>query len=185
MLALDDACRREELRAEVVGVVGDRPCPGLLKAQERGIPVRAVTPGEHASRRDWNLAMRATVVSMAPDLIVSAGFMRVLAPSFVDAFPGRLINLHPALLPSFPGPHAVRDALAAGVEVTGCTVHFIDHEVDHGPVIARQRVPVELGDTEESLHARIKAVEHRLLPRACAFVLNSLERTAREAGAQR
>ncbi|CAN5676690.1 phosphoribosylglycinamide formyltransferase [soil metagenome] len=174
MLALHDACRRGHVPGEIAGVVADRPCRGLDRAEERGIPVTLVPLDAHSTRADWNVAMREAVLAMRPDLVVAAGFMRVFAPSFVDALNGRLINLHPALLPSFPGAHAVRDALAAGVDVTGSTVHFIDHEVDHGSVIVQERVPVEPGDTEESLHARIKAVEHRLLPRACVTVLERL-----------
>jgi phosphoribosylglycinamide formyltransferase 1 len=111
------------------------------------------------------------VAGYEPDLVVSAGFMRILSPVFVEPFSGRLINLHPALLPEFPGAHAVRDALAAGVKQTGSTVHFVDEQVDHGPTILQESVPVEEGDTEEGLHERIKAVEHRLLPNACRLIL--------------
>jgi phosphoribosylglycinamide formyltransferase 1 len=111
------------------------------------------------------------VLAYRPDLVVSAGFMRLLAPSFVDAFSDRLINLHPSLLPAFPGAHAVRDALAHGARETGTTVHFVDYEVDHGPILLQEAVPVEAGDTEETLHERIKAIEHRLLPRACKLFL--------------
>lgn len=185
MLALDDACRHGAVPGEVVGVVADRPCAGLGSAEERGIPTALVAFGEHSSRAVWNMAMYEAVLALRPDLVVAAGFMRLLAPSFVDAWPGRLVNLHPALLPSFPGAHAVRDALAAGVDVTGATVHLIDHEVDHGPVVAQETVLVEPGDTEESLHARIKVVEHRLLPRACVAVLESFEQTAGREGARR
>jgi phosphoribosylglycinamide formyltransferase-1 len=102
---------------------------------------------------------------------VSAGFMRLLSPEFVDAYEGRFINLHPSLLPSFPGPHAVRDALLAGASVTGTTVHFVDHGVDTGPVIMQRAVAIEPGDTESSLHERIKGAEHELLPEACRRVL--------------
>jgi phosphoribosylglycinamide formyltransferase-1 len=97
--------------------------------------------------------------------------MRILAPTFVDAYAGRLINLHPSLLPAFPGAHAVRDALDAGVKVTGTTIHFVDHEVDHGPILLQEAVRVQAGDTEASLHTRIKNVEHRLLPKACRLIL--------------
>jgi phosphoribosylglycinamide formyltransferase-1 len=97
--------------------------------------------------------------------------MRILSPVFVDAFPQRIINLHPALLPSFPGAHAVRDALEFGVQVTGTTVHLVDHEVDHGPILLQEAVRIEPGDTEDALHERIKNVEHRLLPQACRLML--------------
>ena len=183
MLALDDACRRGEVPAQIVGVVADRPCGGLEEAQRRGIPVALVAFSEQPVREEWNRSLRAAVLAMEPDLVVAAGFMRVLSPLFVDTWPRRLINLHPALLPSFPGAHAVRDALAAEVPATGATVHFIDHEVDHGAVIAQEQVPVVPGDSEESLHARIKAVEHDLLPRACTLVLEAAAVEGRSRGA--
>jgi phosphoribosylglycinamide formyltransferase-1 len=109
-----------------------------------------------------------------PDLVVSAGFMRILSPEFVDAYEGRFINLHPSLLPSFPGPHAVREALRAGVTVTGTSVHFVDHGVDTGPVILQRTVPIEPDDDEARLHERIKGAEHELLPEACRRVLSRL-----------
>src|SRR5918992_1631954 len=119
-------------------------------------------------------AIVAVVADHRPDLVVSAGFMRILAPVFVDAFEGRLINLHPALLPAFPGAHAVRDALDHGVKVTGTTVHLIDHDVDHGRILFQVPVEVLPDDTEESLHERIKEAEHQLLPEACRRLLESL-----------
>ncbi|MDQ3974193.1 MAG: phosphoribosylglycinamide formyltransferase, partial [Actinomycetota bacterium] len=113
-------------------------------------------------RRSWEAALSERVAAATPDLVVLAGFMRVLSPAFVARWP--IINVHPSLLPAFPGAHAVADALAWGVKVTGSTVHFVDEQVDHGPIIAQEAVHVRLDDTPESLHARIKAVEHRLLP---------------------
>lgn len=167
MEALSDACERKEVGAEVVAVVADRDCLGLKAAEKRGTARALVPPSSYQSRDAWNEALRDEVSTYKPDLVVSAGFMRILGPSFVDAFAGRLINLHPSLLPAFPGAHAVRDALGAGVKVTGTTVHFVDHEVDHGPIILQEAVRVDPLDDPEALHERIKLVEHRLLPKAC------------------
>ncbi len=149
----------------------DRDCLGLRRAAQLGVDRFVVAPSDHGGRAEWSAALRAAVARHEPDLVVSAGFMRVLAPVFVDAFAGRLINLHPSLLPSFPGPRAVRDALAAGVATTGTTVHFIDHGVDTGPMVLQEPVPVLPGDDEASLHERIKRAEHELLPRACTLLL--------------
>ncbi|MDQ3662142.1 MAG: phosphoribosylglycinamide formyltransferase [Actinomycetota bacterium] len=167
--ALVAACDRREVSGEVVAVGADRDCGGVVWAAGRGIPTFVVP--FRSPRAKWSSALLERVSNFHPDLVVSAGFMRILSPAFVDACDGRLINLHPSLLPSFPGPHAVRDALAAGVAVTGSTVHFVDHGVDSGPVILQREVPIEPGDTEESLHARIKGAEHELLPEACRLVL--------------
>lgn len=171
MEALVEACEREEVPGAVVAVLADRPCRGLERARARSIPAEAVEPSAFATRDEWNEALRARVASHAPDLVVSAGFMRILSPAFVDAFAGRIVNLHPSLLPAFPGAHAVRDALTWGVKVTGTTVHFVDHEVDHGPILLQEAVAVRPGDTEGSLHERIKRVERRALPQACRLVL--------------
>jgi phosphoribosylglycinamide formyltransferase-1 len=140
-------------------------------ARERGIETAVLKPSSFGSRDEWSAALMELVGASGPDLVVSAGFMRILAPVFVDAFAGRLINLHPSLLPAFPGAHGVRDALDYGVKVTGSTIHFVDHDVDHGPILLQEAVRVEMGDTEQTLHERIKAVEHRLLPEACRLVL--------------
>jgi phosphoribosylglycinamide formyltransferase-1 len=165
------ACDRGEVPGKVVAVVADRECIGLKVAERRGIEAVVVEFGAFASREEWSDALRAAVARYEPDLVVSAGFMRVTSPVFVDAFAGRYINLHPALLPSFPGAHGVRDALAAGVKVTGSTVHFVDYEVDHGPILMQEAVTIEEGDDEDSLHQRIKGAEHRMLPAACRVIL--------------
>jgi phosphoribosylglycinamide formyltransferase-1 len=172
MEALADSCEAGDVPGKIVGVVADRDCIGLKAAEKRGLEGALVDFREFTSRDDWNDALRSRVKGYEPTLVVSAGFMRLLAPSFVDAFPGRIINVHPALLPAFPGAHAVRDALAAGAKVSGTTVHFMDHEMDHGQIILQEAVRVEPGDTEDELHDRIKAVEHRLLPQACRLVLD-------------
>jgi phosphoribosylglycinamide formyltransferase-1 len=171
MDALATACAAGEVPGEVVAVVADRPCRGLDLASRMGLPTALLDPGEFDSREDWTSALRNALAERDPDLVVSAGFMRILAPPFVAAFAGRLINLHPSLLPAFRGAHAVRDALEAGVKVTGSTVHFIDEEVDHGPIIMQKPVPVREGDTEEILQERIKSLEHRLLPEVCKLLL--------------
>jgi phosphoribosylglycinamide formyltransferase-1 len=176
--ALVRACERGDLAAEVVAVVADRPCRGLELATAEGIPTELVLPRDYPGRAEWSSALRDTVLAYAPDVVVSAGFMRVLAPAFVDQFAGRLINLHPSLLPAFPGAHAVRDALAAGVKVTGTTIHFVDHEVDHGPILLQEPVRVLADDNEESLHERIKQVEHRLIVEGCRMVLAATDRAA-------
>lgn len=171
MHALVRACRAGDVPAEVVAVVADRTCAGLELAHSEGIDTAVLDPRGYASREEWSSDLLDLVRGLAPDLVVSAGFMRILAPVFVHAFSGRLINLHPSLLPAYPGAHAVRDALMDGVSVTGSTVHFVDDEVDHGPPILQREVRVEPGDDEKTLHERIKAVEHGMLAEACRMVL--------------
>jgi len=171
MEALAEACERNEVPGEIVAIVADRDCLGLRSAEKWGIPAHVVEPADYSSREEWSEVLRDEVAAYKPDLVISAGFMRILSPVFVDAFADRLINLHPALLPSFPGAHAVRDALEAGVRVTGSTIHFVDHEVDHGPIILQEAVRVEPLDSEDLLHERIKNVEHRLLPAAARMFL--------------
>lgn len=171
MEALAEACERNEVPGEIVAVFADRECLGLEAAAKRDTPGFVVKPADQPDRDTWSRVLRDRVAEHRPDLVVSAGFMRILSPVFVDAFADRLINLHPALLPAFPGAHAVRDALKAGVKVTGSTVHLVDHEVDHGPIVLQEAVRVEQTDTEGTLHERIKTVEHRLLPTACRLFL--------------
>jgi phosphoribosylglycinamide formyltransferase 1 len=171
MDALAAACDRGDVPAAVVSVVADRPCPGLKLAERRRIEGALVDFKSFESREQWSEALRDRVRTHHPDVVVSAGFMRVTSPVFVDAFSGRYINLHPSLLPCFPGAHGVRDALAAGVKVTGSTVHFVDREVDHGPILLQEAVRVEEGDNEDALHERIKVVEHSMLPEACRLIL--------------
>jgi len=171
MEALVEECASGDIPGEVVAVAADRDCLGLRAAEKLDVPTLVIEPDQFESRDRWSDALKDAVQGYEPDLVVSAGFMRILGPSFVDAFKGKLINLHPSLLPSFPGAHGPRDALNHGVKVTGTTVHFIDHEVDHGPIILQEAVLVEQNDTEDSLHERIKKVEHRLLPHACRLIL--------------
>jgi phosphoribosylglycinamide formyltransferase-1 len=159
--------------ASVVAVGSDRPAEGLAHAAGRGLPTFVCAVGDHDDRAAWDRALAATISAYEPDLVVSAGFMKIVGPAVLDAFGGRLINTHPALLPSFPGAHAVRDALAAGVPVTGATVHVVDAGVDTGPVLAQREVPVRPGDDERRLHERIKAVERDLLVETVAHLVTS------------
>jgi phosphoribosylglycinamide formyltransferase-1 len=159
--------------ATVVAVGADRNAAGLEHARARGIPTFVCAVPDHADRAAWDRALAAEIGRFEPDLVVSAGFMKIVGPAVLDAFGGRLINTHPALLPAFPGAHAVRDALAAGVTVTGSTVHHVDAGVDTGPVIAQREVPVEAGDDEASLHERIKAVERELLVHTVAELVTA------------
>ena len=150
--------------ARVVAVGADRDgIAGLDRARAAGLPTFVVRLLDHPDRAAWDRALTEAVAAHEPDLVVSAGFMKIVGPEFLARFGGRLVNTHPALLPSFPGAHGVRDALAYGAKVTGCTVHFVDDGVDTGPVIAQGVVEVRPDDTEDTLHERIKEVERRLL----------------------
>jgi phosphoribosylglycinamide formyltransferase-1 len=159
--ALLDAAADPSYGAEVVAVGTDRLG---VRALERaaGIPTFTLALGDFPDRDAWDKAFADELASREPDLVVCAGFMKVLGRPVVERFGGRIVNTHPALLPAFPGAHAVPDALAYGVKVTGTTVHFVDEGVDTGPVIAQESVVVLPGDDADTLHARIKSVEHRL-----------------------
>ena len=149
--------------ARVVAVGVDRDCPAVDIAKAASIPTFRVRLKDYPDRTDWDAAITAATAAHSPDLIVSAGFMKILGPEFLSRFLGRVVNTHPALLPAFPGAHAVPDALAYGVRVTGCTVHLVDAGVDTGPIVAQEAVEIRDGDDEDSLHERIKVVERRLL----------------------
>jgi len=167
--AVIDAVSSRTLDAEIASVGSDVvDAPALSRAQQAGIATFALPVAQFPDRAAWNDALLARLTADDPDWIVSAGFMRILGPQVVDAFPGRIINTHPALLPAFPGAHGVRDALAYGVKVTGCTVHVVDHGVDTGPILAQEAVDVLADDDEDSLHERIKTVERMLLVRTLA-----------------
>jgi phosphoribosylglycinamide formyltransferase-1 len=151
----------------IVLVLSDRPSVRALeRAASSGVEAVVVVPEEFGDRGDYAEAVRDASIARGVDTVVLAGFMRVLAPSFVEAFPDRVLNVHPALLPAFPGGHAVRDALDWGAKVTGVTVHLVDDEVDHGPIVLQESVAVHDDDDWDSLEIRIQEVEHRLLPRA-------------------
>lgn len=163
LAALLDACADPAYGATVVAVGADREhIEGLARAQRVGIPTFVRRVADYATREEWDAELAKATAEHDPDLVVSAGFMKILGPQFLAAFP-RTINTHPALLPAFPGAHAVRDALAAGVAVTGATVHYVDAGVDTGPVIDQVEVAVEPGDDEATLHERIKVVERQML----------------------
>jgi len=150
-----------DLGIEIVALVVDKDVPAVQRAQSAAISVIEVPMLR--DRDQWNQVIESVLSDLGADLVISAGFMRVLGANVVTAFSGRLINTHPALLPEFPGAHAVRDALAAGVTKTGTTVHFVDSGVDTGPIISQREVEILPDDTEESLHERIKVVERELL----------------------
>ena len=150
--------------ANIVAVGADREgIAGLERAERAGLPVFVRKVKDYGSREEWDAALTEAVASYRPGLVVSAGFMKIVGKEFLARFGGRFVNTHPALLPAFPGAHGVRDALAYGVKVTGCTVHFVDDGVDTGPIIAQGVVEVRPEDTEEALHERIKEVERKLL----------------------
>lgn len=150
--------------AQVVAVLADRAdAAGLTHARAAGVPVVVVPPQDFPDREAWDKALAEAIAEHRPDLVVTAGFMRILGPAVLGRFPDRIVNTHPALLPAFPGAHGVRDALAYGVKVTGATVHLVDEGVDTGPVLAQVAVPVHDGDDVAVLHERIKAVERPLL----------------------
>lgn len=162
--ALLDAATDPEWGARVVAVGTDRDGSGALdRAADAGVPRFLVRPADHADRSGWDVALADAVAAHEPNLVVGAGFMRILGRSFLRRFPDRVLNTHPALLPAFPGAHAVRDTLAYGAKVSGVTVHVVDDGVDTGPIIAQRAVPVELGDDEDALHERIRQVERVLL----------------------
>lgn len=170
-VALADACAAGTVPATISLALSDVPDAGLLeRARERSIPARFIAPGafrtklDEAAERAYVEALRVAQV----DLVVLAGFMRVLKGEFLKAFEGRVVNIHPSLLPSFPGLAAWKQALDYGVKATGCTVHFVDAGVDSGPIIGQQVVPVLEDDTPETLHQRIHAAEHALYPRCIA-----------------
>jgi formyltetrahydrofolate-dependent phosphoribosylglycinamide formyltransferase len=159
--AVIDACRAPGFGAEVVAVGTDRPgTRAESRAADAGIPTWRLELGDFPAREDFDRAVADRLTRDAPDLVVLAGYMKVLGPSVVRSF--RIVNTHPSLLPAFPGGHAIRDALAYGVRITGCTVHEVDEGVDTGPVLAQAPVPVLAGDTEDVLRARIQAVERGL-----------------------
>ena len=162
--ALIDASRTPDYGVQLVAVGSDRPgVTGLARAEAAGIPTFVHSVAEYPSRRDWDCALTKEVAAYAPDLVISAGFLKLVGPEFLSAFGGRTINTHPALLPSFPGIHGPRDALAYGVKISGATVFLVDAGVDTGVILAQAAVPVAEDDTVDTLHERIKVAERELL----------------------
>jgi len=151
--------------SRIVVVISDRPgVSALERATRAGVPAEVVRWVEFGDRESFSVAICDTAERYGAEALILAGFMRILSPTAIDRYPNRIINIHPALLPAFPGAHAVPAALAHGVKVSGVSVHFVDDEVDHGPIIAQRAVPVQADDSEETLHARIRKEEHLLLP---------------------
>lgn len=173
MRALLDAAADPDFPAHVVAVGADREADGFAHAEHHGIPTFLVPYERFDSREEWGAELGAQLDVWRPDLVVLSGLMRLLPASLVDARSPHIINTHPAYLPEFPGAHGVRDALAAGVTETGASLIVVDNSVDGGPVIAQERVPVLPGDTETTLHDRIKPVERRLLIQAVLDIANS------------
>ncbi|WP_101952197.1 phosphoribosylglycinamide formyltransferase [Mycobacterium sp. 3519A] len=153
----------DDYPGRIVAVGADRKCRALEIGADAGLPTYVVRLGDHQDRESWDRALTEATAAHEPDLVVSAGFMKILGPHFLSRFLGRIVNTHPALLPAFPGAHAVAEALEYGVKVTGCSVHLVDAGTDTGPLLAQQSVPVYDDDDEATLHERIKVVERRLL----------------------
>jgi phosphoribosylglycinamide formyltransferase-1 len=168
LIASEDA----EFPARVVAIGADRDADGFAHAEEFGIPTFSVALSNFPDREAWGDALLEEIEIWGPDLVVLSGFMKLLPPRVVDALSPRLINTHPAFLPEFPGAHAVRDAIEAGVSETGASVIVVDNGIDSGPIISQRRIPVLAGDTEASLHERIKPVERELLIAAVLDIAN-------------
>lgn len=172
--AIIDAQHSGELKAEIACVISDQASARVLeRAESAGIPTKIIVMAE--KRADWDKEIVAALTDLKPDLVVSAGFMRILSAECVSKF--KIVNSHPALLPLFPGAHAVRDALAAGARRTGTTIHWVDAGVDTGAIIAQEEVEITPSDTEESLHERIKIVERRLYVATLPKLLSDLVRS--------
>lgn len=173
MEAIVQACATEGWPARIAAVVSNRPDAGGLQfAQARGIATAVVDHKLHASREAFDAELARVVAGFAPDVLVLAGFMRILTPGFVQQFEGRMVNVHPSLLPAFTGLNTHRRAIEAGCKVAGATVHFVTPELDHGPIIAQAAVAVLPGDSEDTLAARVLAREHLLYPRAVRWLVS-------------
>jgi phosphoribosylglycinamide formyltransferase-1 len=172
MEAIARACAAEGWPARVAAVVSNRAdAEGLAVARSLGIATEVVDHRAHASRDDFDAALAAAIDRHAPDILALAGFMRILGRSFVERHAGRMLNVHPSLLPAFPGLHTHRRAIEAGCCVAGATVHFVTADLDHGPIVAQAAVPVLPGDDEAALSARVLAREHVLYPRALRWIV--------------
>jgi phosphoribosylglycinamide formyltransferase-1 len=183
MQAIVHAAREEKWPAQIVAVISNRPeARGLAFAQAQGIATEVMPHDAYATREAFDQALQRAIDAYAPDLLVLAGFMRILTPAFIAHYAGRMLNIHPSLLPLFPGLHTHRQALEAGVEVHGATVHFVTNELDSGPAVLQAEVPVLPGDTEASLAQRVLEQEHLIYPRAVRwFIEGRLDALAREA----
>lgn len=166
MEAIVHAARTEQWPARIAAVISNKAdAKGLEFAASHGIPTAVVSNKDYPDRASFDAALAAVIDQFAPDLVVLAGFMRILTAGFTDHYAGRMLNIHPSLLPLFPGLHTHQQALDAGVSEHGATVHFVTAELDHGPIVGQARIPVLPGDTADALAARLLAEEHRLYPR--------------------
>ncbi|MBN8504472.1 MAG: phosphoribosylglycinamide formyltransferase [Burkholderiales bacterium] len=177
MEAIVRACRQEAWPARVAAVISNRPeAAGLAFARAQGIEAQGLDHRAHTSREAFDAALIQAIDTHAPDLVVLAGFMRILTPAFCAHYAGRLLNIHPSLLPAFPGLHTHERALQAGCRLAGASVHFVTAELDHGPIVAQAMVPVLDGDSADQLAARVLALEHQMYPRAVRwFVEDKLQ----------
>ncbi|MES2261963.1 MAG: phosphoribosylglycinamide formyltransferase [Pseudomonadota bacterium] len=172
MEAVVRAAQAEQWPARIAAVISNRAdAAGLLFAAEHGIATAVVANKEYASRAEFDAALQGVIDGFAPDLVVLAGFMRILTPAFVEHYAGRMLNIHPSLLPHFPGLHTHEQALASGMSEHGATVHFVTAELDHGPMVDQARVPILPGDTAATLSARVLVQEHQLYPRAIRWFI--------------
>jgi len=177
MEAIVRACADEGWNARIAAVISNRPdAAGLAFARSRGIATAVVDHKQFDGREAFDAALADVVEGYAPDLVVLAGFMRILTPGFVARFAGRMVNIHPSLLPAFPGLHTHRRALEAGCKLTGATVHYVTADLDHGPIVAQAVLPVLPGDTEDTLAERLLAREHALYPRAVRWIVEGVLR---------
>ena len=175
MEAIVEACARESWNARVAAVISNRPeAAGLAFAAARGIATQAVDHRAYADRAAFDAALAEAIDRFRPDVVALAGFMRILTPGFVQRYGGRLVNIHPSLLPLFPGLHTHQRAIDAGCKVAGASVHFVTADLDHGPIIGQAIVPVLPDDTERSLAARVLEQEHRLYPRAIRWLVEGV-----------
>ncbi|KLU39312.1 MAG: phosphoribosylglycinamide formyltransferase [Peptococcaceae bacterium 1109] len=178
--AIIEAVRSGALTLEIVGVASDRPeAQALARAEAAGIPAAVFPPRQYENRRAHEAAILRWLQELEVDIVALAGYLRILSPGFIQALGCPILNIHPSLLPAFPGLNAQSQALAYGVKVSGCTVHFVDEGVDSGPIISQEAVPVLPHDTLESLSERILEAEHRLYPKALQLVAEGLERPER------
>ena len=172
MEAIVAACERERWPARIAAVISNRAdAAGLNYAAARGIPTAVVSHRDYPSREDFDAALAACIDAYQPDAVALAGFMRILTPGFVQRYAGRLLNIHPSLLPAFPGLHTHERALEAGCKLAGATVHFVTPDLDHGPIVIQAAVPVLPGDTPEALAARVLTKEHVIYPRALRWLI--------------
>lgn len=175
MVAIADACAAEGWGARIAAVISNRPdAAGLDHARAQGIPTVVVNHRDFDGREAFDAALAQVIDGFAPDLVVLAGFMRILTPGFVQHYAGRMLNIHPSLLPAFPGLHTHRRAIEAGCKLAGTTVHVVTPELDHGPIVAQAVVAVRPDDTEDTLATRVLAMEHRLYPRAVRWWVDGL-----------